>query len=49
MFTVEKIDFPKPLLDQKITKVGDRAHFECKVSRENIRSQWFKDGQEIYK
>lgn len=45
---VEPIEFTKSLSDVKVTRFGDNAVFECKISKDKARVQWLKDGVEIY-
>ncbi len=45
---MEVIEFIKPLSDITLSAIGDKAVFECTISKERVRAQWLKDGNEIY-
>ena len=49
ILSVEKIDFLKPLTDVNLERVGDKAVFECEISKPGLRPEWFFEGQPISK
>lgn len=44
---VEEIRFTKELEDVKLDKVGVDASFECELSKDGQKVEWFKDSKKI--
>ena len=47
VFSVESIQFLRPLEDQTLEELGQTATFECEISKEGLKGEWFKGDKAI--
>ena len=46
-FSVEDLQFLRPLEDQEVKEVPGTATFECEISKPGLPAQWFRAGKPI--
>ena len=47
VYTVEPVQFTRPLADVRVARLGEPATFECEVTKPDARAQWLKDGFDL--
>ena len=49
IFSVEEIKFTKELEDIKVKELGKKVVFECELSREGLKVDWYRGNKSVRK